>query len=80
MSLVVLSIVLAAWRHEAAAAPSKASDASIVLEAEAAQLNTSRVDVADQDTFPSIRGVALKKDVASNVGSPLTSPDLMFQA
>ncbi len=84
INLFVLLLVLAGWRQEVPAAPAKAAEPSpprpILLEAEAAQLNTSRVEVVDQDTFPSKRGVSLKKAAASNVGSPRTPPDLVFQA
>lgn len=77
--LVVLTMAVVEWRPEAAAAPPKAAG-PITFEAEAAQINASRAEIAEQDTFPSKRGVSLKNGVTCNVGSPDTEPDLVFQA
>ncbi|NUQ61446.1 MAG: hypothetical protein HUU20_03095, partial [Pirellulales bacterium] len=80
--LLVLSTTRIAWVQEAAVAslPAPSPAGPVTLEAEAAQLDSSRMEVVQQDTFPSERGVSLKKDVTSNVGSPQTSPDLVFKA
>jgi heparin/heparan-sulfate lyase len=48
------------------------------LEAEAARLQADRVEVVEQNTFASGRGVALKPGTASRVGCPDTQPDLVF--
>lgn len=50
-----------------------------VFEAEAAQLNHDRVEIVEQDTFPSKHGVALKSNLTANVGSPDKDPDLVFK-
>lgn len=73
-----------AWCLETVAAPkikkTPASGSSITLEAEASQLNPDRVETVEQDTFPSKRGVALKNNLTTNVGSPASKPDLVLKA
>ena len=48
------------------------------LEAEEARLHPDRVEIVEQSTFPSNRGVSLRPGVTTNVGSPETQPDLVF--
>ncbi len=74
---VVLAVAFAGMGQESPAAP---APGPITLEAEAARLNPDRAEVVEQESFPSKRGVSLKKSVASNVGSPDSVPDLVFQA
>ncbi len=79
---IVFALIMV-WRLDAAAASrmqaAPASGGSSVLEAEAAQLNRDRVEVVDQDTFPSKRGVALKRDLTTNVDLPDNKPDMVFK-
>jgi heparin/heparan-sulfate lyase len=49
-----------------------------VFEAEAARLDPERVEIVEQKTFPSGKGVALRAGLASATGSPDTLPDLVF--
>ena len=75
--------ILTAWPLAAATTPktqtTPASGGSSLLEAEAAQLNRDRVEVVEQDTFPSKRGVALKPNLTANVGFSDKEPDLVFK-
>lgn len=73
-AILILMMALGS-RQEASAAP----NAPITLEAEAAQLNTDRVEVVVQDSFGNKQGVSLKKDAVSNVSLPDTAPDLVFK-
>ena len=77
----VLALIMAG-QLDAAPAPKTqtlpASSRPITLEAEAAQLNRDRVEVVEQDTFPSKQGVSLKRSLTSNVGSADRKPDLVF--
>lgn len=81
---VILTMAMAGRPQGTAAAPPQPAAPSpagpIILEAEAAQLDLSRAEIVEQDTFPSKRGVSLKKDITSNVGSRETAPDLVFTA
>jgi heparin/heparan-sulfate lyase len=51
-----------------------------MLEAEMAELNRDRVEIVEQETFPSKRGVSLKSRTTTNVGLPDSTPDLVFKA
>ncbi|OGV58736.1 MAG: hypothetical protein A2283_03415 [Lentisphaerae bacterium RIFOXYA12_FULL_48_11] len=57
---------------------STASGNQYKFEAETAELNSDRVEVVEQESFPGKQGVSLKNNLASNVGSPETKPDLIF--
>lgn len=60
------------------AAPARARADSMNLEAEEARLHPGRVEIVEQSTFPSNRGVSLRPGVTTNVGAPETQPDLVF--
>ena len=50
----------------------------LVLEAEAARLDPSRVEIVAQESFPGKKGVALKSGVAATVDTLGATPDLVF--
>lgn len=72
-------VLLAAAGTRLDAAPARARAESLRLEAEEASLDANRVEIVQQDTFPSKRGVSLRAGVTTNVGSPETQPDLVFK-
>jgi heparin/heparan-sulfate lyase len=73
----VLVLTIAGARLDAA--PARAKAGAMRLEAETARLNAGRVEVVEQSTFPSGKGVSLKAEAATNVGAPETPPDLIFR-
>ena len=75
---VVLVLTIAGARLDAA--PARTQAGSMKLEAEAGRLHPERAEIVEQTTFPSKRGVSLKAGVTTNVGSPETQPDLVFEA
>lgn len=52
---------------------------SVVMQAEAAGITPGRAKIVEQDSFSGKKGVSLKADLATNVGSPDTQPDLVFR-
>ena len=53
-------------------------DGSVVLQAESARIHRGRAEVVEQGSFTDGKGVSLKAGLTSNVGSPATEPDLVF--
>jgi len=76
VALAMAGAGLTAAAAEPGPAPKPAGP--LALEAEAARLGPERVEVVEQSTFPSGRGVALKAGVGSAVGTPAAAPDLVF--
>lgn len=74
----VLVMVLALAENLLSAAPVRTRTDSIRLEAEEARLDPDRVEIVEQSTFPSHRGVSLRAGVSTHVGAPETPPDLVF--
>lgn len=52
---------------------------SVILNAEAAGIDTGRAEIVAQTGFSGEKGVSLKAGVAANVGSPVAGPDLVFK-
>ena len=52
---------------------------SVILNAEAAGIDTGRAEVVAQSGFSGDKGVSLKAGVSTNVGSPLAGPDLVYK-
>jgi len=73
---VVMALAIAGTRLDAT--PAQPRTDSMTLEAEAAVLHPDRVEIVQQSTFPSNRGVSLRPGVTTNVGAPETQPDLVF--
>ena len=55
-----------------------ALEGQVVLQAEDAVIDPGRAEIVTQSSFASEKGVALKADMATNVGSPGADPDLVF--
>jgi heparin/heparan-sulfate lyase len=55
-----------------------AAKSTTVLEAEAARLNAARVEVVDQESFPSKKGVVLKAGVGASSDDAGSQPDVVF--
>ncbi|MBN1902374.1 hypothetical protein JW926_13700 [Candidatus Sumerlaeota bacterium] len=51
----------------------------IVLQAENGQLNTDRVEIVEQSSFESGKGISLKANLDATVDSPDAPPDLAFK-
>jgi heparin/heparan-sulfate lyase len=77
-AVVVLTMAGAGLNPAAAAEPVPAPPGPLTLEAEAARLNPTRIEVVEQATFPSKQGVALRDGQSSNTGAPDSPPDLVF--
>ena len=56
-----------------------ALEGQVVLQAEDAVIDPGRAEIVTQSSFASEKGVALKADMATNVGSPGAEPDLVFK-
>ena len=52
---------------------------SVVMQAEAAGIDSGRAEIVEQSSFTGKKGVSLKAGLATNVGSPDAEPDLVFK-
>ena len=79
---VMETVALGAIRNESANSMTSGTFAfsgSAVLQAEDGRLNMARVEVVDQSSFKSGKGVSLKAGLPATVDSPDAPPDLVFR-